>query len=151
MTFLRGQMKIELGVGEMTQSLRILAAVPECWSSVPSTHIRRLTTACNSKVSGALLWLQQTPALLCTQPPQERSVPPAESHAASVSALVSCPLSFVNPWSLLLGLDLELSVSFLTPTLLLHRLTWTPLRIRHLSRSLLVTYFKTWRTISTKF
>lgn len=142
MTFLRGQIKIELVVGEMT-------AFANTWGCSRVLrfssyhHIRRRTTACNSKVSGALLRLQQTPALLCTQPPQERSVPPAEPHAAPVSALVSCPLSFVNPWSLLLGLDLELSVCFLTLTLLLHRLTWTPLLIRHLSRSLLATYFKT--------
>lgn len=38
---------------EMTQWLRILAAFSEDLSSDPSTHVRQLTTACNSSPRGS--------------------------------------------------------------------------------------------------
>jgi hypothetical protein len=35
---------------EMAQRLRILAALPEDSSSIPSTHMAQLTTICNSRL-----------------------------------------------------------------------------------------------------
>lgn len=40
-----------VGVEEMAQQLRVLAALPEDPSSVPSTHTGRLTTACPGRSS----------------------------------------------------------------------------------------------------
>jgi hypothetical protein len=47
------------GAGETAQHLRALAALSQDWSSVPGTHIRRLTTMCNSSVTGSIFGCPQ--------------------------------------------------------------------------------------------
>lgn len=52
-------LKRKLGTGEMAQWSWALAALPQDWDLVLSTHSRQLTTSCNfsSGASGALFWL----------------------------------------------------------------------------------------------
>lgn len=47
--------------GEMTQLLRVLAALPKDPSLVPSTNVKQLTTTCDcsSRKFNSLLWLPQ--------------------------------------------------------------------------------------------
>jgi hypothetical protein len=52
---------------EKAQWLRALTALPEAWSSVPSTHIQWLTTACKFSFgeSDTLFWPLRASAYKC--------------------------------------------------------------------------------------
>jgi hypothetical protein len=49
---LLGCLEVLKEVGEMSQLLGALSALPESPSSVPSTHVGQLTTFCNSSSRG---------------------------------------------------------------------------------------------------
>jgi hypothetical protein len=53
--------------GQMGWWLRPFVALSEDWSSIPSTHIWLVTTACSSssRVSEALFWLLWVPTFTC--------------------------------------------------------------------------------------
>lgn len=50
----RATRKLVLGAGEMTQWLQTQTALIEGWSSVPSTHVRHLTTACDFRTRASI-------------------------------------------------------------------------------------------------